>query len=233
MNIIAHGEIAVVLDGGAAPRWIVVSTALFALLAVLGNPVWVLARRLTTAVHEGGHALTAYLVGRHSLEVCIPWRGNGVTSTVGRARGAGLAATAAAGYTFPPLVGLASAGLLGAGRVTAVLVLSVLALASLLLVVRNGFGELFVASVGASLVAAGRFSPAWVQVGYAHFLTWFLLFSGPKTVLILHRARRQGAKGSDADVLAGLTHVPGLVWVLAFGAVSLWCALKGAGILLR
>jgi hypothetical protein len=233
MGVIAHDEIAVVLNGGAAPRWIVVSTGLLALTAVLGNPVWVLSRRLTTAVHEGGHALAAYLVGRYGVEVRIPWRGNGVTSHVGRSRGAGLAAAAAAGYTSPPLVGLASAGLLRAGKVTAVLILSVLALAFLLLVVRNGFGELFVASAGASLVVAGRFSPAWVQVGYAHFLTWFLLFSGPKTVLILHRARRQGAKGSDADVLADLTHVPGLVWVLGFGAVSLWCALKGAVILLR
>jgi hypothetical protein len=175
----------------------------------------------------------AYLVGRHSLEVSIPWRGNGVTYHVGYPRRAGLAATAAAGYTSPSLAGLASASLLGAGKVTAVLILSALGLASLLLVVSNRFGELFVASVIASLVVAGGFSPTWVKIGTAYFLTWFLLFSGPKTVLILHKARRYGAEGSDADALAELTHIPGLIWVLGFGAFSLWCALKGAGILLR
>jgi hypothetical protein len=230
MNVIADGKIAVVLDGGSAPRWIVVLTGLLALLAVLGN-LWFV--HLDTAVHEGGHAFVAYLAGRRVSGVWLNKDENSYTWHYGRPRGAGRIATAAAGYTGPPLVGLASASLLGAGKVTAVLILSVLGLAFLLLVVRTGFGELFVASVGASLVVAGRFSPAWVQVGYAHFLTWFLLFSGPKSVLVLHRARRQGAEGSDADRLADLTHIPGLVWVLGFGAVSLWCALKGAGILLR
>ncbi|WP_232291811.1 M50 family metallopeptidase [Frankia sp. QA3] len=225
----AGGTVAVVLDGAAAPRSVAVLTGLLALLAVLVSR-W--PEHLDTAVHEGGHALAAFLAGRRVGGVWVESDGSGLTYSFGRRRGVGLFATRAAGYVFPSLIGVCSARLLAAGKVTAVLILAVVALAALLLVMRNGFGELVVVAVGASLILAGRYAPGWVQTWYAYLLTWLLLFSGPRSVLDLHRARRRGAVGSDADKLAASTHLPALLWVLAFAAVSLWCALKGATLLL-
>ncbi|CAJ64157.1 conserved hypothetical protein; putative integral membrane protein; putative N-(5-amino-5-carboxypentanoyl)-L-cysteinyl-D-valine synthase [Frankia alni ACN14a] len=229
VSVVADGTLAVVLDGAAAPRSVAVVTGLLALLAVLVSSV---PEHLDTAVHEGGHALAAFLSGRRVGGVWVESDGSGLTYSFGRRRGIGLFATRAAGYVFPSLIGVCSARLLAAGKVTAVLILAVAALAALLLVMRNRFGELVVVSVGASLILAGRYAPGWVQLWYAYLLTWVLLFSGPRSVLVLHRARRRGAVGSDADKLAESTHLPALFWVLAFGAVSLWCALKGAALLL-
>ncbi|WP_261576310.1 M50 family metallopeptidase [Frankia gtarii] len=223
------GVLAAVVDGAAAPRAVAVVTALLALLALLVSR-W--PEHLDTAVHEGGHAFAAFLAGRLVAGVWVEADGSGLTWSFGRRSGVGLFATRAAGYLFPSLVGVCSARLLTAGKVTAVLILGVLALAALLLVVRNGFGERVVLIVGASMVLTARYCPDWAQTWYAYLLTWVLLFSGPRSVLVLHRARRRGAVGSDADRLAESTHIPAVLWVLAFAAFSLWCALKGAALLL-
>jgi hypothetical protein len=225
---VSGGAVAVVLDGSAAPRVVAVVTGLFALLAVLSSK-W--ADRLDTAVHEGGHAFAAFLAGRRVWAVWLDPDGSGATLTSGRIRGPGLFVTGVAGYTGPPLAGVCSAALLAAGKVTAVLILAVLGFVALLLVTVNGFGRLLVLATIGTLVVAGRFCPGWVQVWYAYFLTWLLLLSGPRSVLVLHRARRSGDAGSDADMLAEVTHIPALLWVLAFAAFSLWCALKGTVLL--
>jgi hypothetical protein len=232
MNVGAAERLATVPNGHVAPMWMVVLAGLLALSAVLARPVWSWAQNLDTVVHEGGHALAAYLAGRSEIGVWIFSDGSGLTWDVGRPRGLGNIAAYAAGYTGPPVVGLGSAALLGEGKVTAMLVLALLALAFLLYVVRNGFGELLVALTGVAVIVVGRHFPAWVQTGFAYFLTWFLLFSGPKSVLQLHRARRHGGGSSDADGLARLTHLPGLVWVMIFGLVGVVCLFKGASILL-
>jgi hypothetical protein len=66
------------------------------------------------------------------------------------------------------------------------------------------------------------FASAQVQAAFAYAWTWFLIIAGIRPVLELQRARRRGrAPDSDADQLARLTGVPGLLWVLMFGAVGL------------
>jgi len=48
-------------------------------------------------------------------------------------------------------------------------------------------------------------------------------------VVELHGSRRgAGGGGSDADALARLTRVPGVVWVALFWLVTVACALGGA-----
>ncbi|SNQ51011.1 conserved membrane hypothetical protein [Frankia canadensis] len=222
------GAVAVVVEA-TAPRTVAVVTGLFALVAVLSSG-W--AERIDTAVHEGGHALAAYLAGRQVLAVWLDQDGGGRTLSYGRPRGLGLFLTRSAGYTAPPLVGVCSAALLAAGNVTAVLMLAALGLGALLLVTINRAGELLLLLTIASLVLAGRYCPGWVQLWYAYFLTWLLLFSGPRSVLILHRARRLGIGDSDADKIGAMTHLPGFLWVLAFAVFSLWCTEKGAALLL-
>ena len=63
--------------------------------------------------------------------------------------------------------------------------------------------------------------------------TWFLLLAAPRPVLELQSLRRRGqARTSDADQLARLTRIPGLVWVGVFLAVTVGCLVLGAGWLL-
>jgi hypothetical protein len=228
MGGVAGGAVAVVLDAETAPQAVVLVTGLLALVAVLST-VW--AERIDAVVHEGGHALAAFLAGRRVLAVLLARDGSGLTLSFGRTRGFGVFVTSIAGYLAPPIAGVCSAALLAAGKVTAVLILAVLGLGWLLLVTVNRAGALLVLALIASLAGAGRYCPGWVQVWYTYFLTWLLLFSGPRSVLVLHRARRRGG-GSDADALAEQTHIPALLWVLAFGAFSIWCTLKGAALLL-
>ncbi len=232
MDVFVAERLAVVSDGYAASSWVAFVTGLLALLAVLPSWAWSWARHLDTAVHEGGHALAAYLTGRFVIGVWLYPDASGSTWHRGRPNGLGRITISAAGYTGPSVVGLVSAALLDNGKVTSMLILAMLGLAFLLFVVRNGFGELVVASTGVLVILVDRHSPAWVQAGFAYFLTWFLLLSGPKSVLVLHRLRRAGVTGSDADTLAGITPIPGLLWVLIFGAVGVVCLFEGAGLLL-
>lgn len=203
-------------------------TGLVALWAVWAD--WWL-RHLDTALHEGGHALFAWAHGWSVRRVHIERDGGGFTEYRAGPQG-WLAAflVSAAGYLSPPVAGLAAASLLAAGNVSAVLILAVLALAVLLLVVENRFGIAVVLVSAAGLVGLERYA-RWAGLWAAYFLTWFLLLSGVKSVMILHRARRFGVRSSDADHLASLTHLPAFLWVLAFGAVSLVCLVKGAGLL--
>ena len=63
----------------------------------------------------------------------------------------------------------------------------------------------------------------------AYVGTWFLLLAAPRPVLELQQQRRRGrARTSDADLLARLTRVPGLVWVVGLPRRSpLGCLLLG------
>ena len=104
----------------------------------------------------------------------------------------------AAGYVGPALVGLAAAYLLHRGHALGVLWVTVLLLALLLLQIRNFYG------------------------------LWAVLVAAPKTVLELQRQRRRGkARTSDADMLARLTRLPGIVWVGFFLLVDLAALLLG------
>ncbi len=67
---------------------------------------------------------------------------------------------------------------------------------------------------------------------FAYAFTWFLLVAGVRPVFELQakRSRRQ-ARDSDADQLARLTPIPGIVWVGFFLVVTL-ASLAGGGVLL-
>jgi hypothetical protein len=71
-----------------------------------------------------------------------------------------------------------------------------------------------------------------VQDAFGYLFCWFLLFGGVRPVWELQRKRVRGrAPGSDADQLARLTGVPGTLWVLVFGAITL-ASLYFGGLLL-
>src|SRR5699024_5716675 len=57
---------------------------------------------------------------------------------------------------------------------------------------------------------------------FAYVFTWFLLFAGVRPVFELQAQRaRNPSPQSDADQLARLTGLPGLLWVVIFALVNL------------
>lgn len=211
-------------DGGAV--WV---TALVALVLVAAPRVWPVARHVVTIAHEGGHAVAAVLSGRRLSGIRLHSDTSGVTVSRGRPTGPGMVVTTLAGYVSPALLGLAAAFLLSERHALAVLWLAVLLLGLLLLQIRNFYGLYAVLVAGVAVFAVSWWGSDQVQSWAAYTGTWFLLLATPRTVLELQGQRRRGRGGrSDADQLARLTHLPGIVWVAFFLAVTLGCLVVGA-----
>lgn len=214
------------------PR-LVVLTGVVALLLVTVPTTWQVTRHVVTIAHEGAHGVAALVSGRKLSGIRLHSDTSGLTVSRGRATGPGMVLTAAAGYVGPGLLGLGAAWLLHQRHALAVLWLAVLLLGLLLLQIRNFYGlyAVLVAGVGVFAVSWWASEEAHSLVAYAG--TWFLLLAAPRPVVELQHQRRRGrASGSDADTLARLTHVPGLVWVGFFLAVTVAALVLGGGWLL-
>lgn len=203
------------------PKWLVLGSGVFALVAVASPWIWPVARTAVTIVHEGGHAVMALATGRRLSGVRIYRSTAGETRSAGRPTGLGAALTAGAGYVAPPLLGLGAAALLAIGHLIAVLLLSLVLLAGFAVAVRNAYGMLAVLAALVTVAAVGLYAPVIAQAGFGYVLTWFLLLGGVRPVIELARERRRGGgRRSDADQLARLTRVPGSAWVMIFGLVA-------------
>jgi hypothetical protein len=206
----------------APPSAVVLGGAGVALLIVLWRNIWLLARNVVTIAHEGGHALVALLVGRRLRGVQLHSDTSGVTLSRGRPTGPGMVATTLAGYTAPSLLALGCAALLANGHITAMLWLVILFLVGMLALVRNGYGVLSILVTCAGVFAVSWFAASATQAAFAYGFMWFLAFAGIRPVFELQGLRRRGrARDSDADQLASLTGLPGLLWVVVFGIVAL------------
>lgn len=211
---------------------VAIGTGLAALLLTTPR-AWSVTRHLVTIVHEGAHGVVALLSGRRLAGIRLHSDTSGLTLSRGRPRGPGMVFTAAAGYVGPGLVGLGAAYLLQAGHAVGVLWLTLLLLALLLLQIRNFYGLYVVLVVAVCVFAFSWWATPPLQVVVAHVGTWFVLLAAPRAVLELQAHRRRGAaRTSDADVLARLTRVPGLVWVGAFALVNAATLFVGGGWLL-
>jgi hypothetical protein len=220
------------------PGWALAVSAALAAVGVLSPALWRYARHAVTIAHEGAHGLAALVTGRRLSGIRLHSDTSGVTVSAGRPTGAGMVLTAAAGYTGPGLFGLGAAALLAAGYAVGLLWALLLLLALLLVQIRNWYGLWSVLVTAALVFAATWWAPAEGQAAFAHVVTWFLLLAAPRTVLELQRSRRRGtARDSDADQLARLTRLPGLLWVGVFllvdgGALvlgSLWLLAPSTG----
>ncbi|HEX9343704.1 MAG TPA: M50 family metallopeptidase [Actinomycetota bacterium] len=216
------------------PTWLVLACGLLALAAVVPDRAWRVARNVATITHEGGHALAALVTGRRLGGIRLHADTSGVTVSAGRPTGPGMVLTSAAGYIASPLLGLGGAWLLAAGHVTALLWISLVLLGGMLVLIRNPFGAATVLAAGAAVFLISWLTPASVQAAFAYLLTWFLLLGGLRPVVELqHERRRRRAPNSDADQLARLTRVPGLVWVALFTLTALAAILAGGRWLLH
>jgi hypothetical protein len=136
--------------------------------------------------------------------------------------------TSFAGYVGPAVLGLAAALMLDAGRAAGLLWGLLILLAALLVQIRNWFGLWIVLVCGAVVFAASWWLPLRGLSAFAYLVAWFLLLSAPRPVLELQTKRWRGqARDSDADQLARLTGVPGILWVAVFLAVTVGVAVLG------
>lgn len=208
------------------PGGVVLAAAAVALLLVAVPGLWRVARHALTVLHEGAHALVALLTGRRLAGIRLHTDTSGLTVSVGRPRGPGMVATAAAGYPGPAMVGLAAAWVLSHGYAVGVLWALLVAVALLVVQVRNAYGLWVLLVGGAALIALTWWAPASWQVVVAYGLTAFLLLGAPRAVLELQTHRRRDRRAgrprtSDADLVARLTGVPAIVVVGTFFAVNL------------
>ncbi len=215
------------------PLWLVPVTGALAAAVVLYRPLWRLTRNVITIVHEAGHAAVALLTGRRLRGIRLHSDTSGVTVSSGPPAGPGMVFTLLAGYTAPSLLGALYVGFFYIDRVTLLLWLSIALLALLLVAIRNVYGGFAVLATGSVVFLVSWFGTALVQSGFAYFMTWFLLLGGVWPVLELQRKRRRRqAPYSDADQLARITGVGGLLWVVVFGGVALGAAVLGGNWLL-
>lgn len=214
------------------PAWLVFATAALALAVVVVRPVWRLARNGITIAHEGGHALAALLAGRRLSGIRLHSDTSGVTLSRGRPSGPGMVLTLLAGYLTPSLLGLGGAALLATGRVGLLLWASVALLVAMLLWMRNLYGLLAVLIAGVGVFAISWYAEPDVQAAFGYGFVWFLLLGGVRPIGELQGRRWRGrARDSDADQLAAITWLPGLLWVVFFGLANL-ATLAAAGYLL-
>lgn len=215
------------------PRTLVLVTAALAVAAVLPHRVWRISRNVVTIAHEGGHALVALAAGRRLSGIRLHSDTSGVTVSAGRPTGPGMVATLLAGYVTPSLLGLVAAALLTTGHITALLWVSIALLGAMLLLIRNVFGVVSVVATGAVVLGVSWLAAPATQAAFGYLFTWFLLVGGVRPVFELQAGRRhRRAPHSDADQLARLTGIFGLVWVGLFAAVTVVALLVGAGWLL-
>lgn len=180
-------------------------------------PSWRGVRHVVTLVHEAGHALVALLTGRRLNGIRLHRDTSGLTTSVGRPRGPGMIATAAAGYVAPAALGLAVLALVRAGTILWALYLALAVVGFVLVFIRNWYGVLVVLAAGAAAAALVWRADEDVQELAAATVAWVLLAGAVRASLDLwtHR-RRSRSRTSDADVLARLTHLPAAIWNVVF-----------------
>jgi hypothetical protein len=209
------------------------------LLATLVPAAWHAVRHVVTLVHEGGHAGVALITGRRLAGIRLHTDTSGLTLSVGRPRGPGMVATAAAGYPAPAVAGLAAAWLVARGYGVGLLWLALVAAVLLLLAVRNLYGLAVLLLGAAGLGALSWWAAPTAQVLVAVVVAWALLLGAPRAVLELQGQRRRHRRATtDADMLARLSRVPAILWVGLFLAGTCaalvaggWWLLGGAGVL--
>lgn len=216
------------------PSWSVLAPAVVAALLVLIPSVWRRTRHVVTIAHEGAHGVAALLSGRRLAGIRLHSDTSGLTLSSGRPSGLGMIATAAAGYPGPALIGLGAAFLVSQGRPLVALWTAVVLLGLLLVQIRNFHGLYLVALAGGGVFAVTWWGSGTLQAFVAEAGAWFLLLAAPRAVVELQRVRRRGrGRDSDADVLARLTRVPGVLWVGLFLGVTLAALAVGGAWLLK
>lgn len=218
----------VVTPQPAPTNAVVLGSAAVAILLVAVPGLWRRSRYLVTIAHEAAHGLVAAASGRRLSGIRLHADTSGLLLSRGRASGPGMFFTVAAGYVGPALFGLGAAYLLREGHSVALLWMVLLLLVVVLTLIRNWFGLWLVLAAGLGVFAVSWWGDALLQSWCAFVGAWFLLLAAPRPVIELQSARRRkAARDSDADTLARLSGIPGLIWVGVFLVVTVSALVLG------
>ena len=176
--------------------------------------------------HEGAHVAAGWSVGRRVSGVKLNRDATGVTTTRGSG-GFGSVIFTFAGYLGPSLFGLATACLIALDQITLALGLALFCLAIMLILIRNFFGVISVAVSGVLVFLVLRYGSPEVQAVAACALSWFLLFSGVRWVLM------HGTGAQDAVDLTQRTHIPRFIWVTFWLAITVAAVWVGGHLLIK
>lgn len=208
------------------PQLVAGPTGLLVFIAFLIDGVWRFARHISVMAHEGAHVAAGWSVGRRVSGVKLNRDATGVTTTRGSG-GFGSVIIGFAGYLGPSLFGLATACLIALDQITLALGLALFCLAIMLILIRNFFGVISVAVSGVLVFLVLRYGSPEVQAVAACALSWFLLFSGVRWVLI------HGTGAQDAANLTQRTHIPRFIWVTFWLAITVAAVWVGGHLLIK
>ena len=209
-----------VIATSPAPAALDVVGAAVVVGALLLLPTWPRLRHAITIVHEAGHGFAATLTRRRLAGIRLHSDSSGLTVSVGRPRGPGMAITLLAGYPAPSAAGVLVAWAVASGHAAAALWGALVLLLLVLVQIRNWFGLWTVLVAGALVGVVTWFAdPAW-QMRAALTVAALLVLGGLRAAVELPAARRRDG-ASDADQLARMTRVPVGVWLLGFVLAAL------------
>jgi len=200
------------------PHLVAEPTGLVVLIAFVIGGTWRFARHIGVIAHEGAHVVAGRSVGHKVTSVKLYRNATGETNTLGPDSFRPVLILFA-GYLGPSLFGLAAACLIALDQITLALGLALACLAIMLIFIRNLFGVISVVLNGALVFLVLRYGTPQAQTVAAYILSWFLLFSGVRWVLM------HGTGAKDAINLAKATRIPKFVWVifwLAITVAALW-----------
>lgn len=191
-------------------------------------PTWPRLKHGITIVHEAGHGFAATVTRRRLAGIRLHSDTSGLTVSVGRPRGPGMALTLLAGYPAPSIAGVLVAWAVAGGHAAAALWCALVLLVLVLVQIRNWFGLWSVLVCGVLVGAVSWFAdPAW-RMRAALALAALLVLGGLRAAVELPAAR---GGNSDADQLARITRLPVGLWLFLFVVIGL-AGVAGAGALL-
>jgi hypothetical protein len=193
-------------------------TVILAAVVIVVDPLWRVLRVGITLVHELGHAFVGILAGRRFTGFVVRGDMSGHAVTVGPSRGFGRVATTWAGYPMPALAGAVMIVLGETGWATTLLA-GILVLLLLSLVRIRSLLTLVV--LVAALVAVGALWWWGDPALQAHLLVGvgFVLIAGAWRHLGAVAGAGRHDRTTDPAVLARLTRIPRVLWMLSFVAV--------------
>lgn len=208
--------------GPVTPGAPVVHVAGFiALLLVTFTGQW--AGSLVTITHETGHVLVALASGRDvtGFQVTEGSAEEGVTRYQG-GWGVSHIFIALAGYFTSPLLGLAGANLVLAGKAWSVLWVAVIILGASFIHARGAFTNLLVVGYGALIGWVAVTGSPDLQAIVAVLLVWWLLFGEIRGL-----AGLGFGNGGDTAALSRMTWIPAVLWLALFWFVAVICLWVG------
>lgn len=204
-------------------------------LAALGvgvDLVWRQLRYLVTTVHELGHVVVGWFVGRTIQSVHLNHDTSGLTITHGKRSGPGIFLLYVAGYPAPSVAGFLILWAVIYRHAGWAMGLSLALLLVCLVLVRNWFGGFLVLLQLGGLGAIWVWNDPRVLSGVLALVGAVLSFGGFRSCLdLLSLQRRRRSKTSDAAVLASHSPFGPVVWCYGFTAFA-FALLVATGLML-